>query len=194
MSGVKGMRYIRGHALHYRSGQATCRCGGWGWKGKPRAGARRPYFQHLDEQDCGFHTGYVKEPNTGCWLWTGSLTTVGYGQFFQNGKRTHAHRVSWEQTNGPIPDGLFVLHKCDVRSCVNPKHLFLGTHADNMADAVSKKRMRHGENHPKTTLTDTQVREIRVSTEAGRRLAARLGVSHSTVWGIRSGQRRTVVK
>lgn len=82
------------------------------------------------------------EPNSGCWLWTGRYGNNGYGTFGggRKGERTGAHRLVWEITNGPIPDGLFVLHRCDVRGCVNPEHLFLGTAKDNTQDMMAKGR------------------------------------------------------
>ena len=79
-------------------------------------------------------------PATGCWLWTACITR-GYGRFKLDGVLAIAHRVSWELHVGPIPDGMYVLHRCDVRSCVNPNHLFLGTQLDNMKDASSKDRL-----------------------------------------------------
>ena len=82
----------------------------------------------------------------GCWEWTSSLQGNGYGAFFthliEQGRKCHgAHRFSWELTNGKIPKGLWVLHKCDNRICVNPEHLFLGNRTDNMRDAAKKKRI-----------------------------------------------------
>ncbi len=79
----------------------------------------------------------------GCWLWTGSLFRGGYGQF-RSGPDPAAHRTAWVIAHGSIPDRLYVLHRCDVRCCVNPEHLFLGTHADNMADMVAKGRSPRG--------------------------------------------------
>lgn len=82
------------------------------------------------------------EPNTGCWLWTAASTGHGYGLISLSfSKNDLAHRTSWRLFHGPIPDGLWVLHKCDVPSCVNPAHLFLGTQTDNMIDASEKKRI-----------------------------------------------------
>ena len=87
------------------------------------------------------------EPNTGCWLWTGATVPFGYGRI--NGGRTGvgvllAHRASWEIYRGPVPEELCVLHRCDIPQCVNPDHLFLGTHADNVADKIAKGRARFG--------------------------------------------------
>ena len=90
-----------------------------------------------------FHSKYIPEPNTGCWLWTGSLARK-YGRL-RTGKNGEgwAHRISFEIHKGEIPKGLFVLHKCDTPACVNPDHLWLGTIADNNKDKSLKKRTKN---------------------------------------------------
>lgn len=94
----------------------------------------------------------VERSEQGCWMWVGAMRPNGYGNFNLGNKTTGAHRAAWILANGPIPDGLQVLHRCDVPSCVNPSHLFLGTQEDNMQDMIAKGRQgsyaRIGEANP----------------------------------------------
>lgn len=85
----------------------------------------------------------IPEPNSGCWLWLGAYDRDGYGRLQVGpGSPKAAHRASWEAFNGTIPHGLYVLHRCDLPACVNPDHLWLGTHSDNMRDCSAKGRLR----------------------------------------------------
>lgn len=77
---------------------------------------------------------------SGCWLWLGWVNAKGYGRMYARGTNVGAHRFAWSAVNGSIPAGLYVCHKCDTPSCVNPAHLFLGTPTDNNHDMVAKKR------------------------------------------------------
>ena len=92
-----------------------------------------------------FHKKYIPEPMSGCWLWEGSANEDGYGYISKKNIIVYAHRVSWELHRGPIPEGLCVLHTCDTPACVNPDHLWLGTHTDNVRDSVKKGRMNHSD-------------------------------------------------
>lgn len=138
---------------------------------------------------------------TDCILWIGNQSVMGYGLLASqdNGRKrlVLAHRFAFEMAYGPIPPGMQVLHRCDAdypagnityRRCVNPLHLFMGDHADNMADKVAKGRQRKGEGCHLAKLTEKQVRSIRSSYAAGgvtqKQLAIEHDISLSAVIGI----------
>lgn len=125
---------------------------------------------------------------TSCWPWLGSHHEFGYGWFWAQGKSRNAHRVAWEMTYGPIPDGLMVMHACDNGTCVNPSHLMVGTGLSNQMDMARKGRSTKGrfvgEKHPGAKLTEANVREVRRRVAAGevhRTIAADFGIGEAYV-------------
>jgi|SRR5882724_6627745 len=121
-----------------------------------------------------------------CWKWKGPRIK-GYGQFWISQSSRLAHRASWLLMVGDIPTGQCVLHRCDTPACVNPRHLFLGTQLENIADCISKGRNVRGETQGRSKVTSSQVLKIRelrrsgVKTEA---IAKEFGVSHDCVRAI----------
>lgn len=137
-----------------------------------------------------------------CWLWMGARLPSGYGRLFADGRYRYAHRRAVELVSGPIPDGLFVCHRCDNPSCVRPSHLFLGTPSENSQDREDKGRggadkrapssLARGEGHGLARLTSALVLEIRRHYANGHcisDLSRRYGVGATTVSSVVS--RRT---
>lgn len=123
-----------------------------------------------------------------CWMWTGKQNGHGYGI----GRGGGSHRQSWIMANGPIPNGLYVLHHCDTPLCVRPDHLFLGTKGDNNRDCKQKGRNAHGEKNGQAVLTENDVIDIRTLRALGARqssLAEAFGVARSNIGLIVSRQR-----
>ena len=125
-----------------------------------------------------------------CWLWLGSKLPTGYGLFYPAWRaQIYAHRFAWElEHDQSVPSGLHVMHSCDNPSCVNPAHLSIGTHKENMRDCVAKgrhvSRSPRGEEHYHHTLTEQDVRDIRTQHASGippRVLAPKYGVSRNHI-------------
>ena len=140
-----------------------------------------------------FEEQYMPEPNSGCWLWLGQMTSGGYGNFWisdrtlgQFGAYVRAHRASWLLFRSIIPKDVWVLHKCDNRACVNPDHLYLGDRMDNMRDAIARHRRPNVAcaNNPNARLTPGEVQEVRQCSAMGVSravLARRFGVNWTTI-------------
>jgi len=128
-----------------------------------------------------------------CWEWRAYRNQDGYGKYMLNGRVESAHRIAWQMNWGDIPDGLCVCHRCDNPACINPAHLYLATHQENMDDMREKGRAKGhpGEENYKAKLTTEQVKEIRRSYKGGYgeaiKTAKKYGVSTSTIQRIASG-------
>ena len=158
-----------------------------------------------------FWSKVKKAGGDACWLWTGARDKhpkgkgLTYGSFGIGSRTDHscrhvkAHRVAWELTHGPIPDGVKVLHKCDTPHCVRPGHLFLGTQADNVADMMAKGRgvQLSGTQHGNAKFTAKQVADIRfrfvpkarIGNGAASVIAKEYGVDRHTVSRMATGRR-----
>lgn len=134
--------------------------------------------------------------DNGCWLWQGFVHVNGYGHGHHAQRKYRIHRLAYELFVGAIPEGMYVLHSCDVRRCCNPDHLRPGTQKDNMADMVSRGRNVNGERRIRS-LTDNQVLEIKALIDAGERqvdIAAKYGVHKTMISHIKAGRYHAGVK
>jgi hypothetical protein len=146
----------------------------------------------------------VRIPFSGCWIFTGATNEFGYGIVGTGGRgapNDRAHRITYRHFCGDIPAGMFVCHTCDVPSCCNPDHLFLGTNQDNVNDMVKKKRNSPpprnphvvGSTHPFSKFTDDEVAFVRVCHflygASIYRLAREFGVADSTMQRVVNGER-----
>ena len=134
-------------------------------------------------------------PEHTCWEWIAHIDKDGYGKAKINGRTLRAHRVSYELTYGKVPNGLLVCHKCDNRSCVNPKHLFLGTDKDNMRDKANKNRCNQkGEKNNASKYSDHIIKPIRDLYNTGlyshKDLTKKIGISKSQIGRIVIGESR----
>lgn len=164
----------------------------------------------INASDIARFERHISKDSGGCWLWTSARLNSGYAYFGLRGRMISGHRFSYSAFRGKIPDGICVCHTCDVRHCVNPDHLFLGTHKDNMQDAkrkgrivmpprfdnpewIAKKnaRMPKGSDVKTSKLTETQVLDLMQRRTTGisySLLAKEFGLDKSTVADICTGQ------
>lgn len=128
---------------------------------------------------------HVSKQANGCWLWTAALDRHGYGQFWWNGSHWRAHRAAYVMWRGPIPAGLLVLHSCDVRACVNPDHLAVGSTQDNVDDRNAKGRQARGGRNGAAKLSSEEVARVRRRYASGnvtqQELADELGVTQGAI-------------
>ena len=162
------------------------RCNRWGylglkpWRDLPKTKSIRQRILDSSELDLV----------SGCWEWKLSLNHKGYGNFSLLRKSKAAHRVSYAEFVGGIPEGMCVLHKCDTPNCGNPDHLFLGTNQDNVDDKVSKGRTMHGSGHYRAIITEDQAVLIFKMSQEGFAIAEiglKLGVSKHVIQQIKGG-------
>lgn len=139
--------------------------------------------RHLPIQQ-RFEMYVIPEPNSGCFLWEGTLDAYGYGALRVLGKTIKAHRLAYKLHHGHLSKDIAVLHRCDNRCCVNVEHLFLGTRSDNLKDMWNKGRGVRGSAHGGAKVTDADVLEMRRSTDRVKTLAARYGLTPRTVRSI----------
>lgn len=156
----------------------------------------RPVAPTLTARNIDFRNGYgetlverlsretSRDSEAGCWSWTGHKHKQGYGHIKWNGRMQLTHRLALEAVGVDVPRGVEVCHRCDNAECVNPSHLFLGTHADNMRDMREKGRSAKGEKIGRAALTAAQVVDIRRSRATPLELAARHGITRSGVYSV----------
>lgn len=121
-------------------------------------------------------------------MWNGLKTVGGYGRLNCAGEMRLAHRVAYELYVGPVPDGVWVLHRCDCPPCVNPAHLFLGNVADNNRDKAEKGRAPKGETHPNAKFSEEQIRAMFADKRPYNDIVADYGISKPHLSGLKNGK------
>jgi hypothetical protein len=182
---VKSLSLCYKHYVRYKTH------GSVGFKKHARGTLEERFWNYVD-----------KKSEDECWHWTGQILSNGYGRISVGAKTEGsegAHRVSWKLANKQeIPEGMFVMHKCDNPTCVNPHHLSIGTPKENTQDMIAKGRKRtvapKGEGNGKSLLNEEQVRTIRASKLSHAALARELGVSPNCVRGVRTGRTWTHIQ
>ncbi len=132
----------------------------------------------------------VRVPESGCWIWDGAVSSSGYGKLRSKYTQHTAHKVSYEVFKGPIQPGKYVCHHCDVRACVNPEHLFLGSPKENQQDMAKKMRHAYGDRNGNSKLSEDQAKSILSMRNSGKTKTSvgdAFGVSRVAVAKIWSG-------
>lgn len=136
----------------------------------------------------GFLLKNVLHTDNGCMLFKGAINSSGYGSIRLGDKILSAHRLAYEYFIGPIPEDLHVLHRCNTRACINPAHLYAGTHQQNMADKSAARSVDvRGINNPRASMSEDDVRELRElsKTKGDRELSIKYGLHIKTISKIR---------
>jgi len=158
---------------------------------RTKSEARRKIRGITEEVKARFWKKVSIQEGNQCWLWQAGIADNGYGKFWFDEKQVSAHRFSWYLKFGEIPPEKFVLHHCDVKRCVNPNHLFLGNHLDNMFDMAKKGRSTKGEANTKSKLKNEDIPKIREMSNQGvqtKEIAEIFNVSRSAITRVKSGR------
>lgn len=167
----------------------TCICRQCGKEHAPAKGK----FGRVCSMSCRLKEKKIVDLDTACWIWLGAANRDGYGSIGVEGKKTMlAHRVSYLEFRGEIPEGAKVLHHCDNPSCINPEHLFLGSQKDNVHDMIDKgrKAVLKGSTHPRSKLTVAQVEQVAILRSQGlsqTEVGKALGITQAVVSKIERG-------
>ncbi len=170
--------------------QGWCSAHYWRFRKHGNPLASIPLLPRSMSADERFYAHVDRGGDEDCWLWKAYRNSDGYGVMRRGQRTEHAHRVAWEIASGPVPNGIHVLHHCDNPPCVNPAHLFLGTHQENMDDMYAKGRSyaREGEGNSRAVLSEADVLCIRNAHKNGSAttsdLARQYGVGLSTMSGV----------
>jgi len=171
-------------------------CNSHNWRLKRHGDAMKKFSRSMSVKERLLSSANTNDKGV-CWEWMKRINNHGYGSIGVNGKTRLAHRVSFETFNFTIPNGLIVCHKCDNKKCINPEHLFLGTHKDNTQDMIKKCRQRppEGQEHwhfnGKHKLRIVDVIKIKEQLSKGVsavKISSEFNVTASSIYGIKSNK------
>lgn len=151
----------------------------------------RPCFHGTAEERLWHYTNKLGPDD--CWEWFGNKDKDGYGAMRSGKSMIRPHRLSYELANGPIPKGMSILHSCNNPACVNPAHLRVGDHLENMADRKKSGHYNTGDKHVMAKISDDEVKKIREMDGTYKQIAEAFGVSESQIGNIKRGDQRKAV-